>query len=80
MRFAIVGHSSSLTNLALAARVGLLPTGPGGFCVIELSGAVDFRPVYSFAGRDVHSDAIAALGGAPSADGGALELLADQIS
>jgi hypothetical protein len=36
--------------------------------------------VYSFAGRDVHSDAIAALGGAPSADGGALELFADQIS
>jgi [lysine-biosynthesis-protein LysW]---L-2-aminoadipate ligase len=77
------------SKLALAAAsaagldlvgVDLLPTGPGGFCVVELNGAVDFRPVYSFAGRDVHSDAIAALGGAPSADGGALELFADQIS
>jgi [lysine-biosynthesis-protein LysW]--L-2-aminoadipate ligase len=43
--------------------VDLLPTGPGGFCVIELNGAVDFRPVYSMPGRDVFADAMAALGG-----------------
>lgn len=61
------------TQLALASAaasgldlvgVDLLPTGPGGFCVIELNGAVDFRPVYSFAGRDVHTDTMAALAGA----------------
>jgi RimK family alpha-L-glutamate ligase len=43
--------------------VDLLPTGPGGFCVIELNAAVDFRPVYSFTGRDVYADAMAALAG-----------------
>jgi RimK family alpha-L-glutamate ligase len=61
------------SRLALAAAaasglhlvgVDLLPTGPGGFCVIELNGAVDFRPVYSFPGRDAHGDAMAALVGA----------------
>src|SRR5206468_9794553 len=46
------------------AGVDLLPTGPGGFCVLELNGAVDFRPVYSFAGRNVFADAMAALTGA----------------
>jgi len=59
-------------DLALAAAaasgldlvgVDLLPTGPGGFTVIELNGAVDFRPGYSFPGRDVYADAIAALSG-----------------
>jgi glutathione synthase/RimK-type ligase-like ATP-grasp enzyme len=59
-------------KLALAAAktsglellgVDLLPTGPGGFAVIELNGAVDFRPVYSFPGRDVFEDAMAALAG-----------------
>jgi len=59
-------------SLALAAAkasglhllgVDLLPTGPGGFSVIELNGAVDFRPVYSFPGRDVFEDAVAALAG-----------------
>ena len=44
--------------------VDLLPTGPGGFCVIELNGAVDFRPVYSLPGRSVFDDAVAALAGA----------------
>ncbi len=55
--------------------VDLLPTGPGGFCVIELNAAVDFRPVYSFAGRDVYADAMAALAGgrqAADANSGAL--------
>jgi glutathione synthase/RimK-type ligase-like ATP-grasp enzyme len=60
-------------DLALAAAaasgldlvgVDLLPTGPGGFCVIELNAAVDFRPVYSFATRNVYADALAALSGA----------------
>jgi len=60
------------SRLALAAAaasglhlvgVDLLPTGPGGFCVIELNGAVDFRPVYSFPGRSVFDDAVAALAG-----------------
>jgi RimK family alpha-L-glutamate ligase len=46
--------------------VDLLPTGPGAFCVIELNGAVDFRPVYSFEGRDVFDDTVAALGGGPA--------------
>ena len=77
------------TQLALAAAaesgldlvgVDLLPTGPGNFCVIELNGAVDFRPVYSFPGRDAHSDTVAALGGAQSEPSEAIELLADQIS
>jgi glutathione synthase/RimK-type ligase-like ATP-grasp enzyme len=47
------------------AGVDLLPTGPGGFCVIELNGAVDFRDCYSFPGRDVFADATAALAGSP---------------
>lgn len=60
------------SKLALAAAaasgldlvgVDLLPTGPGGFCVIELNGAVDFRPAYSPPGRDVFADAMAALAG-----------------
>jgi RimK family alpha-L-glutamate ligase len=61
--------ASSLARAAASAAgldlvgVDLLPTGPGGFCVIELNGAVDFRPPYSFAGRDVFSDAMAALSG-----------------
>jgi RimK family alpha-L-glutamate ligase len=60
------------TRLALEAAaasgldlvgVDLLPTGPGGFCVLELNGAVDFRPAYSFSGRNVFDDAVAALNG-----------------
>lgn len=60
------------SELALAAAaasgldlvgVDLLPTGPGSFCVIELNGAVDFRPVYSLPGRSVFDDAVAALAG-----------------
>jgi RimK family alpha-L-glutamate ligase len=45
--------------------VDLLPTGPGGFSVLELNGAVDFRPVYAAPGRDIFTDAIAALSGCP---------------
>ena len=59
-------------ELALAAAkasgldlvgVDLLPTGPGGFSVIELNGAVDFRPVYALGEGDVHAHAMAALAG-----------------
>jgi [lysine-biosynthesis-protein LysW]--L-2-aminoadipate ligase len=59
-------------ELALAAArasgldlvgVDLLPTGPGGFSVIELNGAVDFRPVYALGEGDVHAHAVAALAG-----------------
>jgi RimK family alpha-L-glutamate ligase len=45
--------------------VDLLPTGPGGFSVVELNGAVDFRPAYAAPGRDIYADAIAALSGSP---------------
>ena len=49
------------TRAAGADLVGvdLLPTG-NGFVVLELNGAVDFRPVYAPC-RDVFSDAVAAL-------------------
>jgi [lysine-biosynthesis-protein LysW]---L-2-aminoadipate ligase len=40
--------------------VDLLPAPNGGFLVLELNGAVDFRPVYA-PQRDVFSDAVAAL-------------------
>jgi RimK family alpha-L-glutamate ligase len=60
------------SELALAAAkvlgldlvgVDLLPTGPGGFSVIELNGAVDFRPVYALGEGDVFAGAVAALTG-----------------
>ena len=57
-------HASGLD----LAGVDLLPTGPGGFCVIELNGAVDFGDHYSFAGRNVFADAMAALAGASHGD------------
>jgi RimK family alpha-L-glutamate ligase len=72
--------ASKLARAAAAASgldlvgVDLLPTGPGGFCVIELNGAVDFRPAYSFPGRNVFADAMAALSGGPGTLGvGAVE-------
>jgi glutathione synthase/RimK-type ligase-like ATP-grasp enzyme len=40
-------------------RVDLLPTGRG-FVVLELNGAVDFRPLYA-PGRDVFADAVEAV-------------------
>jgi [lysine-biosynthesis-protein LysW]--L-2-aminoadipate ligase len=40
--------------------VDLLPTPNGGFLVLELNGAVDFRPLYA-SGRDVFSETVAAL-------------------
>jgi RimK family alpha-L-glutamate ligase len=55
--------AASASGLDLVG-VDLLPTGPGGFCVIELNAAVDFKPIYSFAGRDVYADAMAVLTGA----------------
>jgi [lysine-biosynthesis-protein LysW]---L-2-aminoadipate ligase len=76
------------SQLALAAAaasgldlvgVDLLPTGPGGFCVIELNGAVDYRPVYSLPGRDAHSDTMAALAGTQP-EPAAFERVAEQIS
>jgi RimK family alpha-L-glutamate ligase len=59
-------------ELALAAAeasgldlvgIDLLPTGPGGFDVIELNAAVDFRPLYALGSGDVFADAMAALAG-----------------
>lgn len=47
--------------------VDLLPTGPGGFSVVELNGAVDFRPAYARPGRDVYADVVAALSGSARA-------------
>ena len=41
------------------AGVDLLPTGDG-WIVLEVNGAVDFRPLYA-CGTDVYADAIAAL-------------------
>ncbi len=46
--------------------VDLLPTGPGGFSVIELNGAVDVRPLYALGSGDVYADAMAALAGEPA--------------
>ncbi|HEY2742498.1 MAG TPA: hypothetical protein VGI69_10030 [Gaiellaceae bacterium] len=40
--------------------VDLLPTPNGGFVVLELNGAVDFRPLYA-PNRDVYADVVAAL-------------------
>jgi RimK family alpha-L-glutamate ligase len=40
--------------------VDLLPTPSGSFLVLEVNGAVDFRPVYA-PNRDVFADAVAAL-------------------
>jgi RimK family alpha-L-glutamate ligase len=40
--------------------IDLLPTPNGGFLIIELNGAVEFRPAYA-PHRDVFSDAVAAL-------------------
>jgi glutathione synthase/RimK-type ligase-like ATP-grasp enzyme len=40
--------------------VDLLPTPNGGFLVLELNGAVDFRPLYA-PNRDVYTDVVAAL-------------------
>jgi RimK family alpha-L-glutamate ligase len=62
-------------QLALAAAeasgldlvgVDLLPTGPGGFSVIELNGAVDIRPLHALGPGDVYADAMAALAGEPA--------------
>jgi glutathione synthase/RimK-type ligase-like ATP-grasp enzyme len=52
-------------SAAQAARgdlvgVDLLPTPNGGFVILELNGAVDFRPLYA-PQRDVFADAVVAL-------------------
>jgi glutathione synthase/RimK-type ligase-like ATP-grasp enzyme len=59
-KLALAGVAAAGLDLA---GVDLLPTGPGGFCVIELNGAVEFKAHYSFPGRDVFADAMAALAG-----------------
>jgi hypothetical protein len=33
--------------------------------VVELNGAVDFRPAYAAPGRDIYADAMVALSGCP---------------
>ena len=61
----------SLAKAAAAASgldlvgIDLLPTGPGGFSVLELNGAVDVRPLYAPPGRDIYADALNALAGTP---------------
>jgi glutathione synthase/RimK-type ligase-like ATP-grasp enzyme len=60
MKLAVAAANVSGLDLA---GVDLLPTGPGGFYVIELNGAVDFGDHYSFAGRNVFADAMGALAG-----------------
>ncbi len=42
--------------------VDLLPTGPGGFCILELNGAVDFRP--ALAGTELEPAEPASVAGA----------------
>ena len=54
--------SAKVSGLDLVV-VDLLPTGPGGFSVIELNGAVEFRPVYALDEGDVFAGAMAALAG-----------------
>ena len=54
--------AASASGLDLVG-IDLLPTGPGAFCVLELNGAVDFRPLYASPGRDVYADALSALAG-----------------
>ena len=52
--------SAAQATRADLVGVDLLPTPNGGFVVLELNGAVDFRPMYAPL-RDVFSDAVAAL-------------------
>ena len=65
LKLALAAAASSGLDLV---GIDLLPTGPGGFCVIELNAAVDFRAHYSFPGRDVFADAMDALAGASFAE------------
>ena len=46
--------------LVALATAGAAAAGNGGFVVLELNGAVDFRPVYAPM-RDVFSETVAAL-------------------
>jgi RimK family alpha-L-glutamate ligase len=59
---ALASAAAEASGLDLVG-VDLLPTGPGGFSVVELNGAVDFRPAYAPPGRDIYADAIVALSG-----------------
>jgi glutathione synthase/RimK-type ligase-like ATP-grasp enzyme len=58
--------------------VDLLPTGHGGYCLLELNGAVDFRPAYSFSGRDVFDDTVIALTGGRADGRGLADAVAAQ--
>ena len=60
VRLALEAAAASGLDLA---GVDLLPTGPGGFAVLELNGAVDFRPPYALGEADVYGEAIGALTG-----------------
>jgi RimK family alpha-L-glutamate ligase len=61
---ALASAAAKASGLDLVG-VDLLPTGPGGFSIVELNGAVDFRPAYAAPGRDIYDDAIVALSGCP---------------
>ncbi len=55
-----LGLAAARAARADLVGVDLLPTPNGGFVVLELNGAVDFRPVYAPL-RDVFSETVAAL-------------------
>ena len=55
-----LGLAAARAARADLVGVDLLPTPNGGFLVLELNGAVDFRPVYAPM-RDVFSETVAAL-------------------
>lgn len=61
----VVGRAAAAASALDLVGVDLLPTGPGSFCVLELNGAVDFRPLYAPPGRDVYADALGALADSP---------------
>ena len=63
VQLALAAAEASGLNLV---GIDVLPTGPGGFSVIELNGAVDIRPLYALGSGDVYSDAMAALAGEPA--------------
>jgi RimK family alpha-L-glutamate ligase len=61
---ALASAAAQASGLDLVG-VDLLPTGPGGFSIVELNGAVGFRAAYAMPGRDIFGDAIVALSGCP---------------
>lgn len=66
-------HEACALAVAAARAVGgdlvgvdLLPLPEGGYCVIELNGAVDFAKEYGLGGHDAYADTALALGVLPS--------------